>query len=93
MSEMPELFGYVFIWQALGDACPKCQRLNGREYHNQDLFQSYLEDPFEGPIWDLENDQPLTHHNCRCHLECKAFVDLGDWEPLNELRRNLEQQY
>ena len=88
-----DLFSYVFIWHALADACPKCQALNGRDYRGQDLFHPELIDAEYGPIWNLEADHSLAHgreeYNCRCHLECKAFVELGEWQPYAELQKHL----
>ena len=91
--QVDELFSYIFIWHALADACPKCQALDGREYRGQDVFAPELIDAEFGPIWDLEQDHSLAHgreeYNCRCHLECKAFVNLNEWEPYVQLQEHL----
>lgn len=93
VGDIDDLFSYVFIWQALSDACPKCQALNGREYRGQDAFAPELVDPEFGPIWDLNANHSLAHgsqeYNCRCHLEVKAFVELGEWQPYAELQEHL----
>ena len=65
-------FSYVFKWNALSDACPKCQRLNQREWTDQDLFANRLTDVFEGDIWDLDADHTLAHPNCRCQLAVRV---------------------
>lgn len=36
---------------------------------NQDIYQHVLWHPIWGDIWDLDNDEPLTHPNCKCYLE------------------------
>ena len=91
--QIDDLFRYVFIWHALADACPKCQALNGREYRGQDLFQPELIDAEFGPVWDLDADHSLAHgreaYNCRCYLEVKATVELGEWQPYQELQQHL----
>ena len=73
---MSEVISYVFMWQALSDACPKCQALNGKEWLDQDLFHHTLWDSIYGDIWDLDADHPLTHPNCRCQLTVRVAVDL-----------------
>lgn len=88
-SDIDDLFRYVFIWHAVSDACPVCQALNGREYRGQDLFDAQLIDTNFGPIWQLDEDHSLTHPNCRCYLEVKAWVELGEWQPYRELQQNL----
>jgi hypothetical protein len=80
-----DIVSYVFLWRALSDACPKCKALNGRVLRDQDLFQAKLYDPIYGEIWDLNADYPLTHPNCRCHLEVIAEVDLSQAEWFQEL--------
>lgn len=69
---MSEAVSYVFAWHALSDACPKCQKLNGREWHDQDIFQNTLWDPIYGDIWNLDASQTLAHPNCRCQLEVRV---------------------
>jgi len=74
------VFRYVFRWWTLGsNPCPKCQALNGREYHGQDLFAPVLVDPEFGPIWDLNADHSLMHggsgKNCNCFLEVQVEID------------------
>jgi len=73
MSES-NVFHYVFVWHSFVDArsCPKCVALDGREYHDQDLFAPVLVDPEFGPVWDLNQDRSLMHGasgTCRCFLE------------------------
>jgi len=75
-EEVDQAFSYVFAWHALSDACPKCQSLNGQEFYDQDLFQEVLYSPIWGDLWDLNNDHPLTHPNCRCQLEVRVNVDV-----------------
>ena len=81
-------FSYVFAWHSLSDACPKCQRLNGREWRDQDLFANRLYDVFEGDIWDLDASHTLAHPNCRCQLEVRVImgeVKIPEWQELAEL--------
>jgi hypothetical protein len=51
------------------EPCKKCQALNGRTWHGNELFQGVIYDPIWGDVWDLESDFPLTHPNCKCYLE------------------------
>lgn len=73
---------YIFKWNALTDACPKCRRLNQREWWDQDLFQNLLWDPYEGDIWDLDANMTLAHPNCRCQLavrvEAKPMITVSE---------------
>lgn len=67
---------YIFALHCLSDACSKCQALNGREWHDQDLFQNVLWDPIWGNIWDLNVGTSLMHPNCRCQLEVRVEIDV-----------------
>jgi hypothetical protein len=81
MSEFEEAFTYVFAWHSLSDACPKCQNLNGREWHDQDIFQEMLWDPIWGELWDLWADQSMMHGmsgTCRCQLEVRVEVEIEE---------------
>ena len=85
----PEYISYIFAWHSLGDACPKCQRLNGREWRDQDLFQNTLWDSFEGNIWNLDADHTLAHPNCRCQLEVRVHTTPLTEEILLTLKEEL----
>jgi len=80
-AEIDEAISYVFRWIGIVDSrtCAKCRRLIGREYHDQDLFQSVLWDPFEGDIFDLDKGVSLAHgggpHFCRCTVTVEILVD------------------
>ena len=96
MSES-KVFHYVFIWHSYVDArsCPKCVALNGREYHDQDLFGRVLVDPEFGPIWNLEGDFSLMHGGvgtCRCQIEVRVIVETEQIEETRELE-NLYQSF
>jgi len=82
---------YVFTWHSLSDACPKCQMLDGHEWRDQDLFGDVLWDPLFGNLWDLNNDIPLTHSNCRCQLEVKVEFDWGQYQPFQDFWKALEE--
>jgi len=58
--------------------CPKCQRLNGRIWDNQSLYQHVLWDEIEGDLWDLDNDVSLAHPNCKCILEVQYTASLEE---------------
>lgn len=61
---------FKFVWHtAWLEPCRKCASLDGQEFTNQDLYQHAIFSPIWGDIWDLDNDVPLTHPNCKCHLE------------------------
>jgi len=85
-----QIIEYVFAWHALSDACPVCQALNGREWHNQDIFQEVLWDPFYGDIWDLNRNIPLTHPNCRCQLEVRVIIHWDNIRGLAEFKKTLQ---
>jgi len=97
MSEMPDLFTYVFRWIGIIDSrtCPKCRRLIGREYRDQDLFQNVLWDPFEGDIFDLDQGISLAHgggpHFCLCTVVVEVQVNLENWQPYQEFQETLRQ--
>jgi hypothetical protein len=84
MSDVEQAITYVFAWHALSDACPKCQNLNGREWHDQDLFQGVLWDPIWGNVWNLDADHSMAHgdfqYNCRCQLEVRVNFDITQVE-------------
>lgn len=88
---MSEAISYVFTWHALSDACPKCQRLNGREYRDQDLFQDVLWDPWEGDIFDLNRGVPLTHPNCRCTVTVEVKINLEEIPEYERFRETMKR--
>jgi len=79
MMEIDDAIKYTFTWYTYWDnkVCQKCRNLDGKTWHDQDLFASQLMDEVLGPVWDLDADQTLAHPNCRCHIEVVAHVDLG----------------
>lgn len=94
MSTIDEAITYIFKWNALSDACPKCRRLNGREFYDQDINQGVLWGLGEGEIWNLDADHSMAHckHsacNCRCQLAVRVECDWSKWEPLKELQQTL----
>lgn len=81
MSDEPFRFNhkFTFIWHTTWlNPCPKCQRLNGRAWTSQSLYQHVLWDEIEGDLWDLDNDIPLTHPNCKCVLEVQYTASLEE---------------
>jgi len=91
MSVEKDLVKYVFAWHCLSDACEKCQALNGREWHDQDIYQGTLWDIFYGDIWDLNVGISLAHPNCRCQLEVRVEIDVSKIEEFNTLEELLHQ--
>jgi len=86
-------FTYIFMWNSLSDACPRCRALNGREWQDQDLFADVLIDPQFGPIWDLNQDISLMHGasgTCRCQLTVRVEVDLTQVEEFRQLSETLK---
>lgn len=79
---MSETVKCVFVWHSPMDArtCRKCALLNGRVYHDQDVFGHVLVDSEFGEIWDLDANRSLMHGGvgtCRCRLEVVEIdVDL-----------------
>jgi hypothetical protein len=51
------------------EPCHKCRTLNGRTFEGTSIYAGVLWDAVWGDIWDIENDLPLTHPNCKCYLE------------------------
>jgi len=89
-GQIDEAITYIFTWHSLSDACPKCQRLNGREYREQDLFQERLYDWMEGDIWDLNANYSLAHPKCRCQLEVRVELHIEKIEEFATLQEMLE---
>ncbi len=83
---MDEGISYVFVWHCLSDACPKCQSLNGHEWHDQDIFQETLWDAIWGNLWDFNSDHTLSHPNCRCQLEVRTIIDWNKFVEIKELQ-------
>lgn len=81
-SAVSNPFSYVFRWIGVNDrrTCPKCRRLIGRTWRDQDLFQNILWDPFEGDIFDLDRGVSLAHgrgpHRCRCGVIVDVYFDI-----------------
>jgi hypothetical protein len=90
MSEnVDNAISYVFMWNALSDACPKCQALNGSEFRDQNVFQNTLW-AASGDIWDLDNDRSLVHPNCRCQLTVRVIFDWNKIREIGELQDVLQ---
>lgn len=70
----------TITWHTTVDPCRKCQALNGRTYHVEDLDVPYLMDPEFGPIWDLNKDVSLAHPNCKCYVDVQIDVTLEKLE-------------
>jgi hypothetical protein len=60
------------------EPCNKCRTLNGRTFEGTSIYAGTLWDPVWGDIWDIENDLPLTHPNCKCYLEVTYESDLDE---------------
>jgi len=97
VADIDDAISYVFRWIGIIDnrTCAKCKRLIGREYHDQDLFQNVLWDPFEGDIFDLDRGISLAHgggpHFCRCTVTVEVQVNLENWQPYQEFQETLRQ--
>ena len=94
MSELEGIATYIFTWFSHADACKKCLALNGRDFHDQDLFQEVLWDPIWGDLWDLNADHSLAHgrqqYNCRCQLTVRVEFDWSKWQELTDFRSALK---
>jgi len=68
--------------------------LNGRQWTDQDLFQSVLWDQIWGNVWNLDEDHSMAHgehqYNCRCTLEVTVDVHLEKIEEYATFTRLLE---
>lgn len=84
-----EFVTYVFTWHALTDACSKCRYLDGKEYRDQDVFQSVLWDHFWGDIWNLNAGYSLAHPHCRCQVEVRVEIDWPKFRALSEFEQAL----
>ncbi len=61
---------FTFIWHTNWiEPCRKCQSLNGKHFEGTTIYHGVLYDPIWGDVWDITNDIPLTHPNCKCYLE------------------------
>lgn len=89
---MSEELQYVFRWETVQDerVCPICSSLSGREWRNQDLFQPVLIGDTDA-VWDLDQDKPLTHPNCRCRLHVEVNIDPNKNVSLQRVRRLLHR--
>jgi len=91
MSTKEDYISYVFAWHSLSDACDKCKKLDGREWHDQNIYQGRLWDYIYGDVWNLDGNHSMAHgmyqYNCRCQLEVRVIFD---WDKIREL--NLLQQ-
>ena len=90
MTKVLDNATYLFTWHT-NWACPckKCQTLDGRMYSDVTIYDPYLFDGEFGNIWDIQNDEPLTHPNCKCYLEVEAIVKAEDSQAFQELRDEL----
>ena len=68
---------YEAIWHTAMDerTCTKCMQLEGQTWTFPELKGPLIDSRF-GPVYDLDNDEPLTHKNCRCFLEIRPIVEL-----------------
>ena len=93
IDELEGIATYIFKWNALSDACPKCRRLNGREWRDQNIYQEVLWDPWYGNIWDLYMDHSLAHgtkqYNCRCQLTVRVECDWSKSKWFRELNETI----
>lgn len=88
MSELEDIATYIFMWNSLSDACPKCRSLNMREYRDQSIYQNVLWDSWYGNVWDLNRDRSLMHGasgTCRCQLTVRVEFDWSNWDALKEM--------
>lgn len=70
---------FSFVWHTTwSEPCEKCLHLDGTTWDNVSLFDNILYDPIWGDIWDLNNDLPLTHPNCKCYLEVRYESSLEE---------------
>lgn len=93
---MSEAVSYVFAWHSLSDACPKCQRLNNRDFwlRGRDLDRGIIWALGEGEVWDLDKGHSLAHPNCRCQLELRNVEIETDvlFAELKQIMLDLKQQ-
>jgi len=93
VADIDEAISYVFRWIGIVDnrTCAKCKRLIGREYHDQDLFQNVLWDPFEGDIFDLDRGISLAHGGGPYFCRCTVVVDIQvDFSKISEFQKVIE---
>lgn len=95
IDELEGIATYIFKWNALSDACPRCQRLNGREFYDQDINQGVIWALGEGEIWNLDADYSMAHckHarcNCRCQLAVRVECDWSKWKELKQVQKTLQ---
>jgi hypothetical protein len=68
---------YEAVWHTAMDerTCTKCMQLEGQTWTFPELKGPLIDSRF-GPVYNLDNDEPLTHKNCRCFLEIRPIVEL-----------------
>lgn len=93
MSELEEIATYRYMWNAVGDACPKCRSLHGYDFGDQDIFNERLFSRIWGDVWDFDADHSLAHgaqqYNCRCQLTVRVEFDWNRWRELQEMRQTI----
>jgi hypothetical protein len=83
---------FIFTWITVGGCpCKKCLSLNGKTWADQSIYNPVLVDDLWGPIWDLQNDLPLTHPHCQCFLEVSVWVDMSFDPSLIEFAEELDK--
>jgi len=83
---------YEAIWHTAMDerTCTKCMQLEGQTWTFPEL-KGPLVDPRFGPVYDLDNDAPLTHPNCRCFLEVRPIVELEKSDVFQSLNQMFQE--
>ena len=83
---------YEATWHTAMDerTCPKCMALEGQTWTFPKL-EGPLIDPRFGAVYDLSNDLPLTHSNCRCFLEVRPVVEVENIESIKVLKSSLTE--
>ena len=70
-----EATSFAFTWHtSWNEPCHKCLQLEGTRWDGVSLSDPVLVDERFGPVWDIQNDVPLTHPNCKCFLEVEAYI-------------------
>jgi len=91
---------FTFIWHtSWQEPCPICRWLNGTVFTDQSLYQHVLFHPIVGALWDLDNDVPLVHPNCKCYLEVQYESTLEEllglepsgYEEFNIMTSNIKE--
>jgi len=81
---------FTFTWHTASlNPCPKCRALDGHVWVQTTL--SGILSTEEGPVYDLGDDVPLTHIDCKCFLQIDYDIDTSKIPLIQEINATVEE--